>query len=254
MVICEWRIFMKILLAPAETKNKGGEEKSFCKENFFLKDLFSKREEIFNTYDKYVSSLNEDELSKWFGLKKMDEVRRYQQSLKQKKTMKAIQRYNGVAFDALGYSSLEQKEQKYIDENVILFSNLYGPIKASDFIPDYKYKQGSKLPGINVEKFYFENFTQNLDEYVQNEVIDLRAGFYEKFYKVKNAQVLTFKFLKDGKVVSHWAKHYRGVLLKHLALNNINSIEEFMNSSIEGLKLEEIQEKKNVKLLIMSIV
>ena len=244
---------MKILLAPAETKNKGGEEKAFCKENFFLQELFSKREEIFKTYDSFVTSLDEEELSKWFALKKMEEVRRYQESLVDKKTMKAIQRYNGVAFDALEYTSLSLKEQEYVDDNVLLFSNLYGPLKASDLIPDYKYKQGAKLPNINVEKFYNENFTKDLDEYIGKEVIDLRAGFYEKFYKVKNAQVLTFKFIKDGKVVSHWAKHYRGVLLKHLAVNNINSITEFMATSIDGLKLEEIQEKKNVTLLIMSI-
>ena len=59
--------------------------------------------------------------------------------------------------------------------------------------------------------------------------------------------------MKNGKVVSHWAKHYRGVLLRHLAINNISSISDFMNTNIDGLKLLEIQEKKNVKLLIMEI-
>lgn len=244
---------MKILLAPAETKNKGGEEKAFSSKNFFLDELFSKREEVFDSYEKHVSSLELEDLSKWFGLKKLDEVKRYAKSLKDMPTMKAIQRYNGVAFDAIEYESLDAKAQNYCDENVLLFSNLFGPIKASDKIPDYKYKQGAKLPNINVEKFYNENFSQALDEYIGEEVIDLRAGFYEKFYKIKKANVLTFKFIKDGKVVSHWAKHYRGVLLKHLATNNIVSIADFMSSNIEGLKLEEIQEKKNVKLLIMSI-
>lgn len=120
-------------------------------------------------------------------------------------------------------------------------------------IPDYKYKQGAKLPNINVEKFYLENFSLALDDYLAEEIIDLRAGHYEKFYKVKKANVLTFKFLKDNKVVSHWAKHYRGILLKHLATNNISSIAEFLASNIEGLKLVEIQEKKNIKLLVMQI-
>ncbi len=84
-------------------------------------------------------------------------------------------------------------------------------------------------------------------------MIDLRAGFYEKFYKVKKANVLTFKFIKDGKVVSHWAKFYRGKLLQEIAKNDIKNHSEFMQMQIPGLKLEEIQEKKNVKLLIMSI-
>ncbi|WP_424688557.1 YaaA family protein [Halarcobacter ebronensis] len=244
---------MKILLAPAETKNSGGEEKPFCKENFFLEELFEKREEIFNTYEEFVSSLTIEELSKWFGLKKLEEVEKYKTSLKDKPTMKAINRYEGVAFDALDYKNLDEKTQNYIDENVLLFSNLFGPIKANDLIPDYKYKQGAKLPNINVEKFYLENFSDSLDEFVGEEVIDLRAGFYEKFYKVKKANVLTFKFIKDGKVVSHWAKFYRGKLLQEIAKNDIKNYSEFMQMQIPGLKLEEIQEKKNVKLLIMSI-
>ena len=244
---------MKILLAPAETKNKGGEKSPYCKDNFFLKELFSFRDKVFNSYEEYVNSLSIDELSKWFGLKKLDEVERYSHSLKDKPTMKAIQRYNGVAFDALAYDELNNKEQNYVDENVILFSNLFGPIKANDLIPDYKYKQGAKLPNLAVEKFYKEHFTKSLDEYIGEEIIDLRAGFYEKFYTPKNSTVLTFKFLKDGKVVSHWAKHYRGMLLNTLAKKNVSSIAEFMNTEIPGLKLKEIQEKKNIKLLIMDI-
>ncbi|AXH10991.1 hypothetical protein CP960_10725 [Malaciobacter halophilus] len=244
---------MKILLAPAETKNPDGYGKPFCKENFFIKELFYKREEIFEYYEEYVKNLELDELSKWFGLKKLDEVKKYKHSLKNKPTMKAIQRYNGVAFDAIEYEKLDKKAQAYIDNNVVLFSNLFGPIKADNLIPDYKYKQGAKLPNINVEKFYLENFSQALDDYLGEEIIDLRAGFYEKFYKAKKANVLTFKFLKDGKVVSHWAKHYRGVLLKHLAVNNISSIAEFLASNIKGLKLVEIQEKKNIKLLVLKI-
>ena len=113
---------MKILLAPAETKNEGGNEKPFCKENFFLEDKFPLREEIFDLYEKHIKSLSLEELSTWFGIKKLDDVKKYQESLLNKPTMKAIQRYNGVAFDALNYNNLSQKEQNYIDENVILFS------------------------------------------------------------------------------------------------------------------------------------
>lgn len=245
---------MKILLAPAETKNEGGFSLPFRKENFFLKEKFEKREEVFQKYESYIASLSLEELSSWFGIKKFDDVKKYSLSLKDKPTMKAIERYNGVAFDALDYKHLNEKEKLYIDDNVIIFSNLFGPIKSSDLIPDYKYKQGAKLPNINVEKFYKDNFSSFLDDYIGEEIIDLRAGFYEKFYTPKNAIVITMKFLKDGKVVSHWAKHYRGMVLNTLAKKDVKSIPEFMNTEIPGLKLLEIQEKKNQRLLIMEIV
>lgn len=245
---------MKILLAPAETKNSGGEKASYNKENFCFETLFEKRDVIVQAYEAHVKSLSTEALSAWFGLKNVKEVEKYVHTLLDKPGMKAIQRYNGVAFDALEYEQMTQQEQAYIDNNVVLFSNLFGPILAKDIIPDYKYKQGAKLPNIHVEKYYNEYFTPVLDDFLGDEVLDLRAGFYEKFYKVKKANVLTFKFIKEGKVVSHWAKHYRGKVLNAVAKNNIQNFSEFMQMEIEGLKLLEIQEKKNIKHLIMDIV
>ena len=69
-----------------------------------------------------------------------------------------------------------------------------------------------------------------------------------------NKSVVTYKFLKDGKVVSHWAKHYRGLVVREIAQNNIKNFDELMSLKINGLKLIEIQEKKNIKTLVMEIV
>lgn len=245
---------MKILLAPAETKNEGGEYPPFCKENFFLEKLFDKRLTIFEKYESFIESNSIEELSKWFGIKKLNDVEKYKKSLINKPTMKAIQRYNGVAFDAIEYNLLDKSSQEYIDKNVILFSNLFGPIKADDLIPDYKYKQGAKLPKINVERFFKDNFSKDLDEYIGEEIIDLRAGFYEKFYKPLNASVITMKFIKDGKVVSHWAKHYRGVVLNTMAKNYVTSILELMNLEIPNLKVYEIKKQKNITELVYTII
>lgn len=245
---------MKILLAPAETKNEGGTQKPFCKENFKFQELFPFQDYILNLYEEHLQRLTVEELSHWFGIKNLKEVEKYKQSLYPQPTMKAIQRYNGVAFDALDYTNLPLNVQNYIDENVILFSNLFGVLSASDFIPNYKYKQGEKLPNIVVEKYYNEKISSFLDENLGDEILDLRAGFYEKFYKPKDAKVLTFKFIKEGKVVSHWAKHYRGKLLREIAFNNIQDFSQFMSLEFDDLKLIEIQEKKNVKLLILDII
>ena len=243
---------MKILLAPAEIKLSGGEGQPLSKDNFSFPSIYEKRLEILEEYENLLVSSSLEELSSWFGLKKLDDVEKYSHCLKDKPTMKAINRYVGVAFEALDYVSLKQKEQSFIDENVLLFSNLFGVLKASDLIPDYKYKQGSQLPNINVEKFYKENLKDILDEYLGDEVVDLRAGYYDKFYKTI-APTITFKFLKDGKVVSHWAKYYRGLVVRAIAQQNIQNFTQLMNMPIAGLNLIEIQEKKNIKTLIMNI-
>jgi cytoplasmic iron level regulating protein YaaA (DUF328/UPF0246 family) len=159
--------------------------------------------------------------------------------------MKVIERYDGVAFDYLKYSTLKENEKSYIDKNVIIFSNLFGPVLAGDMgLPDYKLKQGEKIGSFELEKFYNEKFTNSLNNYLESEeIIDLRAGFYEKFYKI-NKPYFTMKFIKEGKVVSHWAKAYRGIILNLMANNNIQSIEELMNLQIENLSVEEIKKQK----------
>lgn len=48
-------------------------------------------------------------------------------------------------------------------------------------LPDYKLKQGEKIGPFELEKFYNEKFTNSLNNYLESEeIIDLRAGFYEK--------------------------------------------------------------------------
>ena len=89
--------------------------------------------------------------------------------------------------------------------------------------------------------------------FLNEDIIDLRAGFYEKFYKI-NKPYTTMKFIKDGKVVSHWAKAYRGVILKLIAINNIKTIDELMNMQIENLKIEEITKQKLNTQIVYSII
>jgi len=243
---------MKILLAPAETKKEGGESTPYNKGNFFFKEFIPTRDLIVQNYETLLETSSLEEISKWFGLKNLKECEKYKKSVLTKPTMKAIERYTGVAFDALEYPNLENNAKKYCDENIILFSNLFGPLRADDLIPDYKFKQGAELASINVIKEYKAVIKEPLDNYLGEEVVDLRAGFYDKFYK-PTTNTITYKFLKDGKVVSHWAKFYRGNIVKQLANNNITSFSELMNMELDGLNLIEIQEKKNLKTLIMEI-
>uniref|UniRef100_UPI0040477F3D YaaA family protein n=1 Tax=Aliarcobacter sp. TaxID=2321116 RepID=UPI0040477F3D len=245
---------MKILFSPSETKNSGGRESSFSKNSFIFPELFEKRMEIVKQYRDYISNSSKDELIKLFGTKKEDVIEQYSKNIFENPTMKVIQRYDGVAFDYLEYSKLNTEAQSYIDKNVIIFSNLFGAISSGDFIPDYKLKQGESFNNLKIEKFYSDNFSKTLDEYFKDEdIIDLRAGFYEKFYKI-NKPYTTMKFIKDGKVVSHWAKAYRGVILKLLASNNIKTIDELMNMEIQNLKIEEIKKQKLKTEIVYSIV
>jgi len=246
---------MKILLAPAETKKKGGIIQTINENSFIFPKLYDKRMEVINIYQQYIDSSCDTQLSKLFGTKKQNIIDHYKGNLQNKEIMKVVERYDGVAFNYLKYQDLNKDAKNYIDDNVIIFSNLFGPLLAGNIgIPDYKLKQGEKVAKLAVEKFYSEYFTDSINEYLKDEeVIDLRAGFYEKFYKV-NKSYTTMKFIKNGKVVSHWAKAYRGIVLNLMAKNNIQSIAELMNMPIENLSIIEIIKQKNKTEIIYDII
>lgn len=232
---------MKILFSPAETKKSGGVEGEIKRSSFIFPELFDPRKEAIEKYNSYLENSSDEALSKLFGIKESAKFQKYKTNLNKLPLMKVIERYDGVAFDYLAYSSLDEAMQHYIDKNVILFSNLFGPLLAGDFgVPEYKLKQGEKIGAFVPEQFYKKHFSAALNEMLKEEpYLDLRAGFYDKFYKPTTSYT-TLKFIKDGKVVSHWAKAYRGIVLRILAQNNIQSMENFMEMDIEGLAVKEV--------------
>ena len=233
---------MKILLAPSETKTHGGCE-NFSLEALLFPELNSTRKILLHQYINILQKNSLEELSKMFGLKKESDITYHNKDIIHELTMKAIERYTGVAFDYLNYSELNSLQKSYIDNNVILCSNLFGFIRADDMIPEYRLKQGASVGELKPEKLYKEQ-SHLMEEYLKDEdILDLRAGFYDKFYKPAK-EYTTLKFIKNGKVVSHWAKAYRGIVLREVAKADINSLEAFMNLSIENLSIKEIQTKK----------
>ena len=240
---------LKILFSPSEGKNSGGSSKK--KE---LLGATNARDEILNAYNEIALSKDEEAIKALFGIKKWNDCQPYINDVFNSALMPAIERYQGVAYDYLKYSDLNLDAQEYLQKNTLIFSNLYGPILGGDPIANYKVKQGNNIGSIVPDKFYKERFTYQLDLYLnKDEILDLRAGYYDKFYKLTKPYT-TLKFLKDGKTVSHWAKAYRGIVLRELAKHDIKSIEEFMSLEIEGLQVKEIKVVKNKTEIIYNII
>lgn len=241
---------LKILFSPSEGKNSGGDAQK--------KELLGSneaRESILQKYNEIINSKDKNAICKLFGFKKFSECEPYINDIFNSPLMAAIERYNGVAYEYLKYSELNEDAKEYLQNNTIIFSNLYGPLLGSDPIANYKVKQGNNIGDIAPDKFYKERFSYQLDLYLGNhETLDLRAGYYDKFYKVAKQPYTTLKFLKNGKTVSHWAKAYRGIVLREIANNNIHSLEEFNALEIEGLHVEEIKVVKNKTEIVYNIV
>jgi len=240
---------LKILFSPSEGKKSGGDT--------VRKDLFGAlqaRNDILQEYNEIVLSGDENLITNLFGIKKIQDAKPYICNIFDTNYMMAIERYQGVAYDYLNYESLANKAKQFIQDNTIIFSNLYGPILAKDTIANYKVKQGNNIGEIAPDKFYKERFSYQLDLYLSHyELLDLRAGYYDKFYKPSQPYT-TLKFLKNGKSVSHWAKAYRGIVLREIAKHNITSLNEFQSLEIENLQVKEIKIIKNKTEIIYDII
>ncbi len=238
------------LFSPSEGKHSGGKFQD--NSDIFLG--YEPRREILSTYNAIVNNGDMEQIKALFGLKKESDAANYINDIYNTPLLPAIERYDGVAYDYLDYGSLDDEAKSYLKEQTIIFSNLYGPLKGGSLIANYKVKQGNNIGEIAPDKFYNERFSYQLELFLMGkEVLDLRAGYYDKFYKSRQPYT-TLKFLKNGKTVSHWAKAYRGIVLRTLAQHQVNSVEEFMRLEIEKLQVEEIRIIKNQKEIIYSIL
>ncbi len=235
---------IRILLAPSEGKRPGGEG-TFDPCRLLFDPLCPLRNHLLEEYRTLIRSGNSQTLQRLFGLKKAGEITRYRSlDPSESPVLPAVERYSGVAYDYLDYASLPEEARNYVRERTVIFSNLFGPVLAGDPLPDYRLTQGAALGETRPEVEYRKAASPLLDHYLEGkEILDLRAGFYDKFYK-PSFPYTTLKFLKNGKVVSHWAKAYRGLVLRHMALNGVENLEAFLALPIPGLALEEIREGK----------
>jgi cytoplasmic iron level regulating protein YaaA (DUF328/UPF0246 family) len=246
---------MYILFSPSEGKKLGGNGSSLDLNTLLVPSLSETRLPLLSAYNVLMKGGSQQELQALTGIKKEEEIKKYQSDLFSLPTMNAIERYDGVAYDYLDFDSLSKEEKSYLNQQTIIFSNLFGPLRGGDSIPAYKLKQGATIKGTATEKVYKEASSDALDELFKDELIlDLRAGYYEKFYTL-NQPFITMKFLKGGKSVSHWAKAYRGKVLRTIASVQPKTQEELCSIDFEGLQfVESVNYKKNGLMLVYEVL
>ena len=124
-----------------------------------------------------------------------------------------------------GQSQADQSQglQRQLEELTLVFSALFGPVRLTDLITPHRLSGWVKLPGQGSvasiwSKALKELLTQQLSGHV---VVDLRSAEYGAMYRPTRGSdclLLNIGVAKvnpaTGKrsVVSHWAKHTRGLL------------------------------------------
>ena len=107
---------MIILFAPSEGKRPGGECPNISSTSLLFPQLYDKRLEVISKYEQLVRTGDYSALYELFGIKDAKEFARYKIPFDTAPTMKAIERYDGVAYDYLAYTQLSLSEQAYIED------------------------------------------------------------------------------------------------------------------------------------------
>jgi uncharacterized protein len=134
----------------------------------------------------------------------------------------AAQVYSGVLFDAAGASEWSADTLARAASTVRIMSALWGVVSPADVIPAYRLSAGTTLGRLgNVTSFWRTRLAAELDPHADNRlVIDCRSSGYASMWGAPKDQTLGVRVERelDGKraVVSHFAKHWRGLLTAHL--------------------------------------
>ena len=131
--------------------------------------------------------------------------------------------YTGVLYAAAGLAQLTAVQRRRAAEHVRIFSGLWGVVTPEDAIPAYRLSGGVDLPGVGpLAAFWRAHLPEVLDDEADGAlVVDGRSADYVAMWRPPaTAHWVTVRVERevDGRraVVSHHAKHSRGVLARHL--------------------------------------
>jgi len=130
--------------------------------------------------------------------------------------------YIGVLFEALGYDTMTPVQQRKARERCVVVSGLWGAIGFGDLIPAYRLSMSVDLPGMGRLATYWKKqlVAPLLHRAGSGLIVDCRSSTYAAAWApppLQSAAVNVFQ-VRNGKrtVVSHFAKHTRGELARHL--------------------------------------
>ena len=221
---------MKILIPPSEGKAKVKPTKTlFSKTNFRF-------EREVNQVVRLLELIDDEDLRSVYGTsaEKALMFHRQNQDIFNSPCAPAIERYTGVVYEHISWSTLSEKAKDYMEKYIYIFSGLFGLLTPKTPIPDYKLKMNV----LSLQHHWYPFLTEAL----QNEkvIIDLLPQVHRKAYNPNKENVIPVDFLilNKGKksAAGHFGKAVKGEFIRYIAENNVTNIDDFAGFEYEGFK------------------
>lgn len=215
-----------ILLPPSEGKTAPADGPAVELSALSHPSLTATRERVLDALVKVSARPDAGRLLK-VGASLADEVAR-NTALRTEPTAPASQVYTGVLYAAAGLAGLTGSAADRAAAYVRVVSALWGLVGPRDLVPAYRLSMGADLPGVGpLAKAWQGPLGEVLDPAVDDStlVVDCRSAAYLAAWRPREAAPGTWVQVRveqevEGrrKVVSHHAKHTRGLLTRQLVV------------------------------------
>jgi cytoplasmic iron level regulating protein YaaA (DUF328/UPF0246 family) len=131
--------------------------------------------------------------------------------------------YSGVLYDALGYASMSAGTKRRAGSRLLVVSAAWGALRPADRVPPYRLSMGTTLPGHGpLASVWRDPLAAALSE-SSGVIVDCRSSTYVAAWRPSGDQAAKWVSVnvvreRNGvrTVVSHNAKHTRGLVARHL--------------------------------------
>ncbi len=146
-------------------------------------------------------------------------------------TLAASALYTGVLYDALDLSSLDEAARRRAGRRLVVVSALFGALRPSDRVPSYRLSMDVDLPGVGKLASVWRGALEEALPSAAGRglVVDLRSSTYVAAWRPSGAlaeRTVAIHVVREENgvrsVVSHMAKHTRGLVARHLLATGID--------------------------------
>jgi len=215
-----------ILLPPSETKRDGGAEGSrLALGELSFPTLARARREVLRALEQVSRDADAAARALKLGPTQAHEAERNRR-IRRAPVMPALDRYDGVLYDALDAASLPDAARVFAQEHVAIASALFGLTRALDGIPAYRVSADSRLPGLSLKRVWVPELTRIL-EAQDGVVLDLRSESYAALGPAPTRADSAFvRVVSDEggrkRALNHFNKASKGRLTRELLLAGID--------------------------------
>jgi uncharacterized protein len=161
----------------------------------------------------------------------------------------AVYAFNGDVYQGLDAYSINDEKLEVLQNKLRILSGQYGILKPLDLMQAYRLEMGTSLTigeHKNLYSYWKETITNALNKELKKNELFINLASNEYFSVIDTKKLKTtvvtpeFKDYKDGKLkmISFFAKKARGLMVRYIIDNDIETLEALKGFNYEGYRFD----------------